>query len=255
MNLLISLLPIFAGVQYGGGANGKYQCFLEDTQAGIDWFLYIMVIPGTICAFLGVLVLLLLEFERRKKYNSTDLGNAISSLISKNLGYPICLFVSWGPFNVVFLVFDVIHSSQSRTNPEEWVLLITFLMSSLFGILIGVVFFSKSSEARQRWIRLWKRIFTPINASNSTKDKANIDIGLPANSATGMPGRQKSDITADFIDDDEWDERVSVVSGETHGTDRTSGGINPMRYSDNSEEGSNNRIVSGDIAITNLHLP
>lgn len=260
LNLLISLLPTMAGVRYGGGANGNYQCFLEDTQAGIDWYAYIMVIPGTICAFLGVSILLLLEYERRKKYSSTDLGNAIGALISKNLGYPICLFVSWGPFNVAFLAFDVIEN-EARTTPEGWVLLITFSLSSVFGVLIGVVFFLKSSEARQRWLRLWARFFTPADAVKHQSAGGSAGRGGEAgnqgedaytDSARARLAKQSDDITADFIDDAEWDERASNVSGGAF-EGRESDGVNPMRYSDRSED-SGDRIVSGDIAISNLRL-
>lgn len=243
-NTLIAILPLCFGVQYGGGANGRYFCFFEDTQAGLQWYAYTMIVVGTICSFLGMLILLLLEYERRTRFSSADdFGKAISGLVSKNIGYPVCLFVCWGPFSIAFLAIDVVDKDV-RTNTQNWTLLITFALSSLFGFMVGAVFFLKSTEARQRWAQLiYCRKTNPSSADHPAEG------GDPRGSLTAG-----TNITPDFVDDDEWEERTSMTSITSRDTGHSAASShNPMRYSDKSE-GSDNRIVSGDIAISNLRL-
>ena len=243
-NTLIAILPICVGVHYGGSSGGEYLCFFENTKAGLKWFAYTMVLVGTICPFLSILILVILEFEMKSKFLPTDdFGKAIRSLISKNIGYPVCLFVCWTPFNVSFLALDVVNT-QPHENSQVLILLSTFALTSLFGLAIGFVFFTKSPEARQRWAHLLGCWGAP-------------SIGVTSNDGDPNGNLMSRDsMASDFGADSSRGYSDSAMSNTQTDTlcslrDSAFSSYNPMSPKSGSSE---DRIVSGDISITNLRL-
>jgi hypothetical protein len=242
INTIIAVLPFTDGVYYGGAHEGKYICtFSHWGTKGVQWYAATIITPCLVCAMVGVIILLLLEHERKKMYSDTSVGKLIAKLISNTIGYPIGLFFFWMPFGVTFVETNNLHVENDHSGAEydEWMAFqITGIFACLFGLFLAALFFTKSREARQRWRRL---LFAGGSSSSNNTD--NPRLGLI----------EEDDIN-DFEYDDEYGDRISLsMGGQSERPTRDSEGDISLHGRDSSARDSARRSPSEDFVPPPIH--
>lgn len=177
INILLELLPIMAnGVQtygstklmYYSSRQGKMMCSLMSVNEGEMW--RIIAVEGplifVLVAMIYLVVMLFLKLKPSMPPLDSDPTGAkrelvlrIRKVIKNILFYPAVMFVSWAPQAIVFFAYYA-HPNRSQRDCNFY-----FFLSVLFrafgfsfGLLLAVVFFTRSKEAQVRWYELIKSI-------------------------------------------------------------------------------------------------
>ena len=109
--------------------------------------------------------LVFLQYQRgRESITSADIRGheAFKTMIL----YPISMGICWLPV--------VCYKFYSLTHPSTVLNLnITFLFAPLYGFFLALIFYSKTSAARQEWMHLYQQIFKTNNDESNNDEQSN----------------------------------------------------------------------------------
>jgi hypothetical protein len=168
---ILTFLPLIHGVFGRDSTYGTTElCFISSSS--IDWVIAWEVIDWASTVFTCIFIQLFLITKVLLRYrtvgNETD-SVRIRSLLGSLYVYPLVLLVTWGVStftNVVLLCLGV----STPTQQQSYVAGASNVSAMLNGLLLAVVFFAKSSEARSLWkaVLCDSKVASTTNSSNQT---------------------------------------------------------------------------------------
>jgi hypothetical protein len=153
LSALLTFLPL-VHAEFGrdGSNTNSEMCFLTSTKP--SWFLSWLVVDWI--GVLFVCIWAMIYFIQRigsqyKDVNDSVIQNNINALVSCLYAYPAILALTWGSNGIINLVIILLTGYRSPTALESYIISVTAIVSLSNGLLISLVFFTKSPEARYRW--------------------------------------------------------------------------------------------------------
>ena len=172
-------IPLVTAKYGRQGLNSQVEwCFLREDNYGlyimwnvVDWIAFISLVYFGMCYYsFRVFLKIYPNFIRNlcnkgRNYNTsnnnnvnvnvhTKLQSAEKTIFVSMVSFPLVLLVSWVPYclgNSV-LFYQMGTNPDRRTSYNQTVALgIIQLFPLLYGILVGILFFVRSHEVRQRW--------------------------------------------------------------------------------------------------------
>ena len=185
LNLLLQLLPFTTGVRYGVDDDGipTGSCnMIGDGDGKHDaafWIQYTVSIESLMSFILIiVLSLVIVYFSLRTSTTSeTYLAPRIKDSWSLVILYPLAMLVSWVPAQICAFYINHALNTGPTFHIHIWVIYNYLLaISTLYGPLLSVVFYTKTLDARRAWLSNLRYIFrmitndTEVNKNDTEED-------------------------------------------------------------------------------------
>jgi len=88
--------------------------------------------------------------------------------------YPCAMLIAWVPGTISGLYLIYLQGTETRRNLPNHVFVINDYLTAinaLYGPLLTLIFYTKTLEARQAWIRNFRRLYHFITNSNADMDE------------------------------------------------------------------------------------
>ena len=152
--LVLSLLPLSTN-QYGMDdyANGDLACSLSgNVTTKFIWLDICSTAAAMVCFILMAIWSVEIYFHFRQ---AEDAAREMSFLNIMKL-YPLALLVTWWPRCVINILISAAIIS-ARSSSTLFAAICFFILSTQYGTLTAIIYFSHSSASRMLWANLFKR--------------------------------------------------------------------------------------------------
>lgn len=170
LNVLLQILPVTTGTSYGTDddyiplAICLYSKGIGTIQDRNRWNRYAFDIPlfisfAIIIILSTIIVLYSLRLKNIKSSN-VYLIQRIQHSWSIVILYPLAMLVSWVPFSV-WSFYSYYLQEIEKEMPKHYYLIFDYLnaLTAMYGILLALIFYTKTSDAKQAWIYNFRYIF------------------------------------------------------------------------------------------------
>jgi len=172
LNILLQILPFTTGTRYGFDDGEEVFgnhiiCYLGTGTGSLDtsltWMQYTFNIELLI-SFAVIIVLSTAVVFYCLKMNNTVTIQIIRESWSVVILYPCAMLIAWMPS----IMYGTYLKNTRRGLPYHNVVISAYLsaISALYGPLLSLIFYSKTLEAREAWIRNFRRLYYFITNSN-----------------------------------------------------------------------------------------
>ena len=149
-SLVFELIPLSTNA-YGmdDGGEGYQPCTLiygANPQMGEKWIIATFVAPLILC----LVLMLILTARLWLRYRTKELlKTPIVASIRILTYYPASMILFWLPYIPVSVMLNI---QYFRPKTADWIALyVTLAWGSGYGVILALIFFSNSEEARKRW--------------------------------------------------------------------------------------------------------
>jgi len=177
LSLVSNLIPLAFQTWYGVPSNleGIESCFFNGKNREIFIFLWVaeqILVFALILGFTArIIVHAFLEYKK-----SLNVQNIAVIPISKHIKntmifYPLAMLLTWSPN--IFYIFvnnsNYLHNCMRSAHPVYYGNYVNMLVP-LYGFLLTIIFYTRTKDGRQEWIRLIKSFFTTNTINNGDGD-------------------------------------------------------------------------------------
>lgn len=170
LSLLCTLLPLIDG-NFGriGDYSSSEMCFYQ--SANNSWIMAWVLIDWIGLVFACIIYMTYLITRVYLKYrvmNDISAATGVLSLVRSLYVYPLVMLCTWGMNCLTNLVVTMVSNNNPSTQ-QRFAISVSAVAAMSNGLLLGVVFFSKSNEARFQWRRLFRKLCSCEEAGSSLR--------------------------------------------------------------------------------------
>ena len=164
LNIILQCLPLTTGTFYGDDdESAVFTCVLSNgtgsNKQKLMWYSYTINIEilFSIC-FICTFTILIIVYSRRMKESEVHLAERIQNSWSLVIWYPCALLIGWLPITIYLMYIEyggVAHHYALFLNYLS-------LFSCFYGVMLSIIFYTKTLDARRAWIHNFKYISSLI---------------------------------------------------------------------------------------------
>lgn len=156
IDIILLMLPLVDGTAYGldSEERGSITCYFAGTEQGrvIRWVFIVYFLPLVICTIIMIYIAYSLWMRFRYLDNlatQNDATTHIKRLVRTMVMYPIATLITTLPNMLVYIIEQVTPEGSIKNGYVVSVM--CFSWSFSYGIILALIFFTNSQEAKRRW--------------------------------------------------------------------------------------------------------
>ena len=226
LNLLLQFIPFTTGAIYGSDDQDGIPiitCLLTGGEGKYDgdfWMQYTANIEILVSfSIIIILSIVIVYFSLKTSTSAAYLAPRIKESWSLVILYPLAMLIAFLPSQIYAFYLNQ-RSNNGHSLPIHGAVIFNYLLafSSLYGVFLSIIFYTKTLEARRAWLSNWRYLQRMIT-KDSEVNKDTEDDDVRCSSIISIDDRVVSEIR--------------MTSLRNHSNDQSGSGsvVNPMKNS------------------------